>query len=57
MHAFVDESIRRRYLLCAAMVRPESLNDSRRELRMMLPPRQRRLHFSQRKQRRGERPF
>jgi hypothetical protein len=47
MHAFVDESIRRRYLLCAAMVRPENLDDSRRELRMMLLPGQRRLHFSQ----------
>ena len=47
MHAFVDESIRRRYLLCAVTVRPKDLIDSRRELRMMLLPGQRRLHFSQ----------
>jgi hypothetical protein len=32
MHAFVDESIRQRYLLYAVMVRPEDLDDSRREL-------------------------
>lgn len=45
MHAFVDESIRRRYILCSVTVNPRDLAASRRELRAMLLSGQRRLHF------------
>ncbi|MEN8234927.1 MAG: hypothetical protein ABFR89_08425 [Actinomycetota bacterium] len=45
MHAFVDESIRRRYVLSAVTVAPRDLDSTRTELRAMLLPGQRRLHF------------
>ena len=45
VHAFVDESTRRRYILCSIAVNPRDLGASRRELRAMLLPGQRRLHF------------
>lgn len=45
VHAFVDESIRRRYILCSVTVSPRDLGASRRDLRTMLLPGQRRLHF------------
>jgi hypothetical protein len=45
MHGFVDESIRRRYLLWCVTVHPRDLDASRRELRTLLLPGQRRLHF------------
>lgn len=46
LHAFVDESQRGRYLVCAALVAPRDLVGVRRDLRAMLLPGQRRLHFA-----------
>lgn len=45
VHAFVDESQRVRYMICAAIISPDDLQAARRGLRGMLLPRQRRLHF------------
>lgn len=45
MHAFVDESYRNRYVLACVVVAPENLRATRAELRRMLLPGQRRLHF------------
>ena len=44
-HVFVDESMRRNYLLCAAVVAPDDLEPARRAVRAMLAKGQRRLHF------------
>ena len=45
VHAFVDESQRERYMICAAVISPSDLQATRRALRGMLLPRQSRLHF------------
>ena len=45
VHAFVDESRRERYLICAAIVAPDHLRTARAKLRGMLLPGQRSLHF------------
>ena len=45
VHAFVDESQRARYMICAAIISPADLQAARRALRSMLLPRQGRLHF------------
>ena len=45
IQAFVDESQRERYIICAAFVSPNDLRAARRELRGMLLPRQSLLHF------------
>ena len=45
VHAFVDESQRVRYTICAAVISPDDLRAARQGLRSMLLPRQRRLHF------------
>ena len=45
VHAFVDESQRERYMICAAIISPSDLQATRRALRGMLLPRQSRLHF------------
>lgn len=45
VHAFVDESYRRHYLLVAALVPPPALTDLRRCGRELLPSGQRRLHM------------
>ena len=53
VHAFVDESQRERYMICAAIISPSDLQAARRALRKMLLPRQSRLHFvSESRQRR-----
>lgn len=44
-HAFVDESSRGGYLLCAVVLLPADLNPARRLLRAMCKPGQRRLHM------------
>jgi hypothetical protein len=46
MQAFVDESERQGYLLAAVVVAPRDLDGTRTELRGLLAPRQRRLHFN-----------
>ena len=46
VHAFVDESQRDRYIICAAVVAPQDLRTVRGELRGMLLPGQRSLHFA-----------
>ena len=49
-HAFVDESVRgQRYLLSAALVDPSDLVRLRKELRALLLPGQRELHFKKEK--------
>lgn len=45
VHAFVDESQRLRYMICASVISPTDLQAARRELRSLLLPRQGRLHF------------
>ena len=45
VHAFVDESQRARYTICAAVISPDDLRAARRGLRGLLLPRQGRLHF------------
>ena len=45
VHAFVDESQRGRYMVCAAVISPGDLPVARRALREMRLPRQSRLHF------------
>ena len=45
VHAFVDESQRERYMICAAVISPSDLQATRGALRGMLLPRQSRLHF------------
>lgn len=45
LHAFVDESQRRDYIICAAVVSPNDLASIRASLRNLLLPGQRRLHF------------
>ena len=45
VHAFVDESQRVRYTICAAVISPNNLRTVRQGLRSMLLPRQSRLHF------------
>ena len=45
VHAFVDESERARYMICAAVISPDDLRAARRGLRGLLLPRQGRLHF------------
>ena len=47
VHAFVDESQRGSYLICAALVSPGDLASVRTELRALLLSGQRRLHFAQ----------
>ncbi len=42
---FVDESQRRDYLLCAAILTPDELEPARRAMRSLLAKGQRRLHF------------
>ncbi len=46
VHAFVDESQRGPYLLCAALIDPRDLAAARARLRSMLLSGQRRLHFT-----------
>lgn len=51
VHAFVDESQRnRRYLLAAALVEPVSLRQLRKDMRALLLPGQRELHFHKEKE-------
>ena len=45
VHAFVDESQRVRYTICAAVISPNNLRTVRQGMRSMLLPRQSRLHF------------
>lgn len=45
-HVFVDESRRRGYLLVAAVVMPSELDATRRALRSLVMPGQRRLHMT-----------
>lgn len=45
VQAFVDESQRKQYMICAAIISPNVMKAVREELRKMLLPRQRRLHF------------
>jgi hypothetical protein len=45
-HVFVDESVRKQYLLCAVWIDLHHVNTTRRALRAMCRPGQRRLHFS-----------
>jgi hypothetical protein len=45
LHVFVDESLRGRYLMAAAMVSPAALTPTRTLLRSLCAPRQRRLRF------------
>jgi len=47
IHAFVDESQRGPYVVCAVLVAPKELAAMRTALRAMLMPGQRRLHFTQ----------
>ncbi|MGH3931634.1 MAG: hypothetical protein ACRDTF_16870 [Pseudonocardiaceae bacterium] len=55
-HAFVDESVRgRRYLVSAALVDPSDLTRLRKELRALLLPEQRELHFQKEKPQRRRR--
>ncbi|MGH3814146.1 MAG: hypothetical protein ACRDUV_17135 [Pseudonocardiaceae bacterium] len=50
MHAFVDESVRgQRYLVSAALADPADLVRLRKELRALLLPGQRELHFKKEK--------
>lgn len=44
-HAFVDESSRGGYLLCAAVLPPADLTAARRTLRSLCKPGQRRIHM------------
>ena len=46
VHAFVDESRRSRYMICAAIISPDDLRATRGDLREMLLRGQRRLHFA-----------
>lgn len=46
VHAFVDESRRDRYMICAVIITPDDLRTTRGDLRQMLLPGQRRLHFA-----------
>jgi hypothetical protein len=45
VHAFVDESERGCYLLCATVVPPQAVNQARRALRQLLRQGERRVHF------------
>lgn len=45
VQAFVDESQRKRYMICAAIISPNFMKEVREDLREMLLPHQRRLHF------------
>ena len=45
-HAFVDESQRGPYFVCAALIHPADLSSARTELRAMRLSGQRRLHFA-----------
>ena len=51
-HIFVDESVRRSYLICAVKVRPAALGSTRQALRRLCLPAQRRLHFEREQDRR-----
>jgi hypothetical protein len=44
-HLFLDESVRKNYLVCAVVARPFELARSRTALRELCLPRQRRLHM------------
>jgi hypothetical protein len=44
-HVFVDETKERGYLIAAAIIQPENLAVSRRAIRSLIMPRQRRIHF------------
>ncbi|MCO5994913.1 hypothetical protein [Actinoallomurus rhizosphaericola] len=52
LHAFVDESVRSRYILCAAVVPTANLNEIRRLARELCMPGQRRWHFKSESDRR-----
>ncbi len=45
-HVFIDESVRQSYALCAVWVANSDVNETRRSIRPMCRPGQRRLHFS-----------
>lgn len=45
IQAFVDESQRKRYMICTAIISPNVMKEVRDELRKLLLPQQRRLHF------------
>jgi hypothetical protein len=54
-HVFVDESVRgQQYLVSAALVDPSDLARLRKELRNLLLPGQRELHFQEKPQRRRQ---
>ena len=46
LHAFADESARQRYLMAAVLVDTAQLQESRRRLRALCMPGQRRVHFA-----------
>ena len=57
VHAFVDESRHgSRYFVAAAIARPQNLRPLRRDLRSLLLPGQRELHFKKEKEPRRQ-PF
>jgi hypothetical protein len=45
VHAFVDESTHRGYLIAAAVVLPDDLAQARKTISGLILPRQRRIHF------------
>lgn len=45
VHAFVDESVRTRYVMAAALISPRDLAAARRSIGSLILPGQRRLHF------------
>ncbi|MBM7785244.1 hypothetical protein [Tenggerimyces flavus] len=45
VHAFVDESVRTRYVMAAALISPRDLAAARRSISSLILPGQRRLHF------------
>lgn len=55
VQVFVDESQRKQYMICATVISPNFMKEAREELRRLLLPRQRRLHFvDESKQRRRQ---
>jgi hypothetical protein len=46
VHAYADESARRRYLIAAVLIDTSDLDPTRKVLRALRKPGQRRVHFS-----------
>ena len=46
VHVFVDESVRGAYIMCAVLLRPTDLAETRKLLRGLCRPGQRRVHFA-----------